>query len=133
MSAANKNTTLADYLQAASVLTMQQHHSERTKKGIAAAKQRKNSRAPKVINFTHAQLADIVGRQGGWDFNRQIEPAYLQDWPANKTHRLHFLMYHQHRHGVRCEDHVRTELTRGDRHIACIDMPISYWERLARA
>ncbi len=106
--------------------TYRQHHSEATKRGIA------KKRLDTIVTINKDKFAEIVARQDRWDLNRQIEPRYLNDWPAEATHRLHFVMFHYHRRFQLCEEHVRTRLSCNGRHIAYIDMPLRYWQRLAK-
>lgn len=106
-----------------------------------SAQTKGKQRVPRNVRFfTKAQLVEAVQRGPEWDYNRQLAPSLIGILGDNK-YPVTLQTYHEHRHGVRCETHMRCvvyvpEVRSGKimkRHHVVVDVPMEFYDMLGVA
>ncbi len=86
----------------------------------------------KISYFTRSMLIEAAAQGRQWDYNRQISEAISEVPDLNYP--VTFSMDHHHRHGQRCEPHIRCQISLSpfaNKDVLC-DVPTDFFEKLPR-
>lgn len=87
---------------------------------------------PNTVYFTRKHLLQASRLGQKWDFNRQLDDN-IAEGPDQK-YAVEAFLVHNHRHGVRCEPHIRCMISLApldDGAVFC-DVPTNYFKKLPK-